>query len=109
MRILDNIRYIIIHDIFIRMLDFNIDTLLGTNICIYIYLYLQYILYSIHISTQQHDLYTARLSGRSTTMEVHRGGTQVSRGTKKLGCWHLFGTYKPYSDESASGLYVIFL
>ena len=83
MRILDNIRYINIHDILIRMLDFNIDTLLGTYIYIYVPVHL-YVLY-IHIFTQQHDPYTARLSGRSTTMEVHRGGTQVSRGTKELG------------------------
>ena len=117
---MDNIRYIIIHDIFIRMFDVNICiyiykyiyrplyTLLGTNIYIYIRINNIYVLY-IHIFTQQHDPYTARLSCRSTTMEVHRGGTQVSRGTKKLGSWHLFGTYKPYSDESTSELYVIFM
>lgn len=62
MRILDNIRYIIIHDISIRMLDFNIDTLLGTNM-IYIYIYVCICTYMYYIYTDLRNNVTRTLLG----------------------------------------------
>lgn len=58
MRILDNIRYIIIHDIFIRMLDFKIDTLLGTNVCIYICTYIYNLCYIVYTFLRNNMTYT---------------------------------------------------